>query len=185
MHTWDKYFYKVCCAIASQSKCLSRKIGAIIVRDKSIVSTGYNGPPRGVSHCSDRIGIIDPRGLNDRYNNPTICPRKFFGYRSGEGLHLCIAAHAEANAIANAARLGVSINDCTMYLNGDITPCKDCMALIINSGIVEVVVSSYNPYDSIFSSLVKQSRVEVRSFDLEAGEVVESMFITDFQPRKE
>ena len=111
---WDRYFRSVCLAVASKSPCHSRKIGAILVRDKSIVATGYNGPPRGVPHC-------DPS-----------CPRREAGYRSGEGLHLCPATHAEVNCVINAARLGVVTLGTTLYMNAPF-PCMECTKDLINA----------------------------------------------------
>jgi len=127
--SWDLYFYNICVAVASKSRCLSRQIGAIIVYDNSVVATGYNGPPRGVSHCGPE------------------CPRKLAGFPSGEGLHLCPAAHAEANCIVNAARLGVSVVGSTIYMNCPI-PCTECSKLIINAGISEVVVVDASFYST-------------------------------------
>jgi len=125
----DLYFYNLCVAIASKSHCLSRQIGAILVFEDSIISTGYNGPPRGVSHCEHA------------------CPRKAVGYPSGEGLHLCPAAHAEANCIVNAARLGIQTLDSTMYMNCPI-PCAECTKLIINAGITHLVVEDASFYST-------------------------------------
>ena len=126
---WDLYFRNICDAVASKSPCHSRQIGAILVRDKSIVATGYNGPPRGVPHC-------DPE-----------CPRKALGYASGEGLHLCPATHAEVNCIVNAARLGVSTLGTSLFMNC-ILPCIECLKVLINSGVTEVVVDDTTPYST-------------------------------------
>lgn len=166
---WDKYFYNICEAVASNSKCLSRQIGAIIVRDRSIVSTGYNGPARGVPHCPTRLGdmtLLDELTSSKNFLEPNRCPRSSLGYKSGEGLHLCIAAHAEANAIVNAARLGVSICNCEMYLNTQV-PCKNCMDLIINSGIFRVTCTDKAPYDALGKWKADNAGIEIRTFNLE------------------
>lgn len=95
---WDQWYHEICMVVAKKSQCLSRKIGAVLVRDKSIISTGYNGPPRGIPHCNERY-IIDPviRELikskgkdpdNPKYHN--ICPRNVAGFKSGEGLDYCL-----------------------------------------------------------------------------------------------
>lgn len=127
--SWDLYFHQLCCAVASKSPCRSRQIGAILVRDKSIVSTGYNGPPRGVPHCGEE------------------CPRRLMGYKSGEGLELCAATHAEVNCVVNAARVGASTIGTTLYMNCKI-PCMECMKVLINAGVVEAVVESIDFYST-------------------------------------
>ena len=150
MSNWDNYFYGICQQVANNSKCMSRNIGAILVRDKVIVATGYNGPPRRMTHCSTRSGLDQ-------------CPRRFLGYKSGEGLHICPAAHAEANCIANAARVGVDTKDTTIYMTCEI-PCNNCLALIINAGISEVVCKSIDPYDELSMEILNQSELILRSF---------------------
>jgi len=148
---WDRYFMKVCDAIASNSKCLSRQAGALIVRDKSIVSTGYNGPPRGAKTCFERFQLLVSR-----------CPRQEAGYKSGEGLHLCTAAHAEMNCISNAARHGVITIGTTLYLSQSILPCKDCAGQIINAGIIEVIVKELIDYDNWARQLFEEAGVVIR-----------------------
>jgi len=139
--TWSEYFIHVADQIAIRSKCLSRQIGAVIVRNKSILSTGYNGPPKGYYHC----GVES--GLNK-------CPRQVKGYRSGQGLSECPAAHAEVNAIAQAACNGVSVRGATLYLN-TVSPCKNCMATIINSGIARVICKDRGYYDELGPHMAK------------------------------
>jgi dCMP deaminase len=149
--TQDKYWLTICNSISTNSKCLSRQLGTVIVKDaKFIVSTGYNGPPSGVAHC---IGI---------------CPRKRLNFKSSEGLEFCPAAHAERNAIAIAAKLGHSTDGCSLYLN-TVIPCFECAKSIINAGIKEVVVTKLEDYSTIGitgSDLFHQSGVEVREFNL-------------------
>jgi dCMP deaminase len=142
---WDIYYHDICLAVAKKSSCLSRKIGAILVRDKSIVSTGFNSPARGYPHCKDT------------------CPRRLLGFKSGEGLIHCPAAHAEGNCIANAARIGASTIDSILYMNS-IIPCKDCAVLLINAGIVEIVVDNLDPYHAMSLDILKN--VSLRRFEL-------------------
>jgi len=171
---WDRRFYNTCVEISRWSSCLSRQIGAIIVRDNTIVSTGYNGPPRGVTHCSNRIkndpflhklfreaGFIPViSGIPDTGH----CPRTALGYKSGEGLHLCTATHAEQNAIVNAARLGISTNGTEIYMNCGI-PCKECLKAIINAGIHTVVCENTTDwYDEMSKFLVVESGITTRRF---------------------
>ena len=151
---WHNYFMEICDSIALNSKCMSRQIGSLIVIDKSIVSTGYNGPPRGVRHCNERYGYA--------FSDNTECPRRLAGFKSGEGLHLCPAAHAEVNCISNAARLGVSVKGGTLYLN-NIIPCKNCASQIINAGIVEVVCRDFESYDDLGLMLLSEAGVSVIS----------------------
>jgi len=144
---WDEYFFQICESVARKSPCLSRQIGAILVRDQSIVATGYNGPPRGFKHCTD------------------ICPRRSLGFPSGEGLIHCPAVHAEVNAIANAARIGASVLNTTLYMNC-IVPCKDCMATLINAGVRALVVSEILPYHALSMDMITQCKITVRKFKL-------------------
>ncbi len=147
---WDKYFYNVCVAVGDNSKCLSRKIGAVLVRGKSIISTGYNGPPSKIPHCETRSVEL-------------ICPRRLFGYRSGEGLHLCIAGHAERNCLINAARLGIATDNTTIYMSCPV-PCKDCMIELINAGIKKIIVTEIKFYDEMSKYLLKHSNIRLRAF---------------------
>jgi dCMP deaminase len=144
---WDSYFHNICVAVSSKSPCLSRQIGAILVRDRSIVSTGFNGPARGYPHCQGT------------------CPRKLKGYKSGEGLIECPAAHAEANCIANAARIGATTIGTTLYMNC-ITPCKDCMILLVNAGIVEVVIEELKFYHEMSKTIASHGNIKIRTFDI-------------------
>jgi dCMP deaminase len=160
--TWDKYFMRIAREVAQNSKCMSRYIGAVLVRDKAIIATGYNGPPRGVDECWKR--------------NPTFvrkCPRQIKGFKSGEGLELCIAGHAERNAIIQAARLGVPTKGTSLVCYCG-PPCKDCMIEIINAGIVEIVYWDRGTtgnfgiwYDELSEYLAKQSGILMRGVKLD------------------
>lgn len=168
---WDIYFLKLCQKVAENSKCLSRKIGAIIVRDNAIISTGYNGPARGVKHCNER-DLKFYLGLNNNEPDETLgypskCPRKELGYKSGKGLHLCQAGHAERNAIVQAARNGTQTLGASLYCSCPI-PCKDCMIEIINSGISELVYfKSDKDYDNYSRILLEESGIKYREIDKE------------------
>lgn len=161
---WDQRLLNACDTIANWSSCLSRHIGAVIVRDNTIVSTGFNGPPRGIPHCGEeRIA----RDSSLHYIPPDqrhLCPRRTLGLPSGQGLEICTASHAEENAIVNAARLGISTLDTSMYMNCGI-PCKDCLKKIINAGITEIVcVNTTDWYDELSKFLVRESNLAIRAF---------------------
>jgi len=177
MNSWDKYFHRICESVASKSPCLSRQIGAILVKDHSIVSTGYNGPSRGIPHCGHERFMKDKLisdlltnskdykeifGISDIQNT---CPRQLLNYDSGIYLELCPAQHAEVNVIANAARLGVAVINSTLYMNC-IIPCKSCFGLLINAGIAEIVVDSIEVYDKHTAFLIENSNIKIRRFDL-------------------
>jgi dCMP deaminase len=171
---WDKYYLDLCKTVATNSKCLSRKIGSIIVLDKSIISTGYNGPPRGVPPCDERWAKDKylmkkwdeiMRGVTHGDIDFSKCPRYILGYKSGQGLDICIAGHAERNALVNAARHGISVKGATLYLD-TVVCCKDCMIEIINAGIIEVVCTDLTYYDCQTEYLVKESGIKVRKYEL-------------------
>jgi len=114
--SWDEYFMQIAKDAATRATCDRKHIGAVIVRDKAILSTGYNGAPRGLPHCDDA------------------------GHELVEG-HCVRTVHAEANAIAQAAKNGVPIDGATLYTSA--SPCYDCFKLLINSGIVRVVYGEF------------------------------------------
>lgn len=171
---WDLYFLRIAREVSKHSKCLSRKIGAVLVRDKSIISTGYNGPARGVRHCNERTyslynkleeGFSDTRCLSGTHDCPLGCPRKDYHYLSGKGLHLCQAGHAERNALIQAARNGISTLDATLYcFCGQV--CKDCAIEIVNAGVRELVFLSdpdIHPYDNYSGAILNESGIIVRT----------------------
>ena len=133
---------------AGWSKCLSRKIGSVIVRDKTIIATGYNGPPSGVPECHTKARIEQILSANPhlkgtaegerlRLSDGTTCPRQLLGYKSGQGLELCTAGHAESNAVASASREGITIKGADMYCWCPL-PCQECSKMIIRSGLARV-----------------------------------------------
>jgi len=130
--------------VASRSTCLRRQVGAVIVKDKKILTTGYNGAPSGLPHCSE-VG----------------CLRDKLGIPSGERHELCRGLHAEQNAIIQAAYHGVSINGATLYCTN--LPCIICTKMIINAGIQRVVYAQGYP-DPLAQEMWEQSGVTVEQF---------------------
>ncbi len=173
----DEWFFNLCSEVGSNSKCLSRKIGAVLVRDKSVISTGYNGPPRGIPMCDQRW-YIDKK-FSKKYGSKIVgrneklikgkCPRYVIGFKSGEGLDVCVAGHAERNALINAARLGVTTrgfkhDPTTLYMSCGI-PCGPCLTEIINAGVSEIVVTAISFYDQSAEYLLQNSELKVKLFD--------------------
>ncbi len=117
--SWDEYFMNITKLAAQRSTCLRRKVGAILVRDKRIITTGYNGAPMNINHCLD-----------------TGCLREQMGIPSGERHELCRGLHAEQNAIIQAALHGVSIKGAVLYCTN--MPCLICSKMLINAQITEV-----------------------------------------------
>lgn len=134
--------------VASWSSCFqeNRQIGAVIVLNKRIITTGYNGASSGIESCKDRAA----------------CLRKDKNIKSGTQHEICFATHAEQNAIIQAARLGVSIDRATLYCTHQ--PCAICAKMIINSGIIRIVFSSGYP-DDFSLALFKEAGVDVVQFD--------------------
>lgn len=136
--SWDEYFFKIAEMVASRSTCDRCHVGAVIVKNKVILSTGYNGAPRGLPHCDD------------------------IGHEIIDG-HCIRTVHAEANAIAQAARNGASVDGSHIYLTN--SPCYDCFKMIVNSGISEVkykdfYMSRYGASKAVLT-LAKKSGVKV------------------------
>ena len=125
--SWDEYFMEVEELDSIRSTCLRRNVGAVVVLDKRIIATGYNGAPRGIMHCEERGG----------------CLREKMGIPSGERHELCMALHAEQNAIIQAASMGQSIEGSTIYVTHQ--PCVICAKMIINAGIRRIVVREGYP----------------------------------------
>lgn len=166
----DRWFYDIAATVASYASCHSRKIGAVLVRDKSVLSTGYNGPPRGVPTC-DRRWYNDPAFL-EKYREAFetsdqiegICPRRVIGFPSGQGLDICPAGHAERNALINAARFGIETKGATLYMTCGV-PCTPCLVEIINAGVEEIVVTGIDIYDATAEYLLNNSDLKIRFFD--------------------
>lgn len=120
--SWDEYFFQICDAVANRATCDRGKSGAVITKNKRIISTGYVGSPMGLAHC-DEIGHEFKETIHEDGHITKHCVRTI---------------HAEQNAICQAARFGISIDGGTLYCT--MTPCYVCAKMIINSGIVRVVV---------------------------------------------
>ena len=175
-------------SVAKASQCLSRKIGAILVRDNSIISQGYNGPPRGVRTCDERwlvvydnmrkaafgnefeeySNYINKTQIEGKYEKDLkgVCPRYVpeFGFKSGEGLEWCVAGHAERNVLINAARFGISTKGCKLYMDCGV-PCTPCLVEIINAGIEEIIITKWTVYDKSSEYLLRESNLKVRIYD--------------------
>ena len=140
---WDEYFMEMAELTAKRSTCLRRQVGAVIVQEKHIIATGYNGAPRGLEHCSQREGG---------------CLRQQLGIPSGERHELCRALHAEQNAIIQAATLAQSIEGATIYVTNQ--PCSICAKMIINAGIRRIVVRDGYP-DKMAQEMLKEANLAV------------------------
>jgi len=148
IQNWDEYFINIAEAVSKKSHCLSHQFGCVIVKNKQILSTGFNGPPAGYSHCDDestRVNLHvkyteDTGDMRDKgaLFTTTICPRKMLGFGSSDGLQYCSATHAELNAILQAARNGTSTIDSSLYCSFANTPCRECAKAIVNAGILKV-----------------------------------------------
>ena len=143
--SWDEYFMSIAKTVATRSNCIKRKVAAIIVKDKRIISTGYNGTPRGIKNCSD--------GGCERCSS--------FG-ESGKNLADCVCCHGEENAIVQASYHGIPIKDSTLY--STFSPCLLCTKMIINAGIKEVVYSAEYPLSDISLRLLKDTGILVRKY---------------------
>lgn len=139
---WDEYFMEMSYVISKRATCLRRKVGAIIVKDRRILSTGYNGAPKGLKHCTE-IGS---------------CLREELKIPSGERHEICRGVHAEQNAIIQAAVFGISIEGATLYTTN--FPCSICAKLIINASIKKVVYAEAYK-DELSLELFKEAGVEV------------------------
>ncbi len=173
---WDKYYLNICKEVGKNSKCHSRQIGSILVKDKIIISTGYNGPAREVQPCNSRyyndLVLIEKTGLKptnkklQKAYEQKICPRKFLGYKSGEGLEWCPAVHAEKNCLLAAARIGIVTKGAILYIDANISPCSQCFSGAINAGISEIVIIKNDIYDSTLKWVMKNTFLKVREFKI-------------------
>ena len=142
---WDTYFMDIAHVVARRSNCRRRHVAALIVRERRIVSTGYNGTPRGIRNCSDGG-----------------CPRCAGPAASGENLGDCICAHAEENAIVQAAYHGIEVRGGTLYCTT--SPCLMCCKMIINAGLKEVVYELDYRFSAAARKLLREGKVKVRRF---------------------
>ena len=140
--SWDEYFMQMAELTAQRSTCLRRQVGAIIVKEKHIIATGYNGAPKGLPHCEELGGF-----LREKLEIP-----------SGERHELCRALHAEQNAIIQAATLGQSIEGATIYITHQ--PCIICAKMIINAGISRIVIRRGYP-DEMSRGMLREAGLKV------------------------
>jgi len=138
---------KIAQLVAERSTCIRRKVGAVIVRDKHILTTGYNGAPKGLPHCTD-VG----------------CLREELGIPSGERVEICRGIHAEQNALVQAARFGISLEGGTLYSSTQ--PCVTCAKLLINAGIVKILyLEGYA--DKLGKEMLSEAGVELEQLKFE------------------
>ena len=140
--SWDEYFLQMAELVSQRATCLRRKVGAVLVKDKRILATGYNGAPSGLPHCLD-VG----------------CLREQLKIPSGQRHELCRGLHSEQNAIIQASLHGVSIKGGTLYLTHQ--PCIICAKMLINSGIKDIVIADGYP-DKMAMDFLKESKIKVR-----------------------
>ncbi len=148
--SWDDYFLNLAFEVSKRSTCLRRAVGAIIVKDRRILATGYNGVPTGLRHCAE-----------------TGCLRAQLGIPSGQRHEICRGLHAEQNAIIQAARYGTNIEGSSIYITTQ--PCVVCAKMLINAGIKEIVYTDPYP-DPLSSELLGETDILIRTVDFHAGE---------------
>ena len=148
MDKWDVRFMEMTRLVSTWSSCYktNRQVGAVVVRDKRILTTGYNGAPAGVESCKERGE----------------CLREKLGIASGTRQEMCYAVHAEQNAIIQAAKLGITLEGATLYCTHQ--PCSMCSRMIINSGIVRVVYEQGYP-DEFSLRLFKEAGILLEKFN--------------------
>lgn len=139
--SWDDYFMTIAAEVATRSTCLRRRVGAVLVKDKRILSTGYNGAPRNLQHC------IVTGCLREKENIP-----------SGQRHEICRALHAEQNALLQAATYGVAIEGATLYCTTQ--PCVLCAKMLINAGIEKIYIAESYP-DELSLSLLNEAKIEI------------------------
>ena len=140
----DEYFMEMAQLVSSRSTCLRRKVGAVIVKDKRVLSTGYNGSPKGTKHCEE-LG----------------CIRVQMNVPSGTRHELCRGVHAEQNAVTQAAYFGVSVDGATIYTTT--YPCSMCAKILINAGIKEIVYSE-GYADDLSKDLLQEAGIKIREY---------------------
>ena len=147
--SWDEYFMGVAEHVSGRSTCLRRACGAVLVKDKRILATGYNGAPKGLAHCED-VG----------------CLREQRGIPSGQHHELCRAIHAEQNAVIQAAKFGIAMDGATAYCTHQ--PCVLCAKILLNAGVVDIVFRDPYP-DPLSEELLAEAGVVPRQFGGVAG----------------
>ena len=145
--SWDKYFMEMAYFVAKRSTCLRRQVGAVIVKNKHVLATGYNGSPKGITHC------LDGGCLRTKLNIP-----------SGQRAELCVALHAEQNAIIQSAYHGIAIEGAEIYCTTH--PCSICAKMLINAGIKKIYYVEGYP-DDLGKQLLDEAGLERVQLDLE------------------
>lgn len=140
---WDEYFMDIARVVASRSNCVKRKVAAVVTKDRRIISTGYNGTPRGTRNC-----------------NEGGCPRCNSFAPGGTRLDECLCSHGEENALTQAAYHGVSLREATIYTT--CSPCLQCTKMIINAGLVEVVYNADYPLGQTSLDLLDEAGIRLR-----------------------
>ena len=144
--SWDEYFMTLAKQVATRTTCIRRAVGCVLVRDKRIIATGYNGAPTGLHHCVE-----------------TGCIRQKLDVPSGERHELCRALHAEQNALIQAARYGLPVDGSTIYITTQ--PCVVCAKMLINAGVQEIVYA--NPYpDELSLSMLEEAGIKLRVYNV-------------------
>jgi dCMP deaminase len=143
---WDTYFMDIARVVARRSNCRRRQVAAVVVKDRRVISTGYNGTPRGVRNCMDGG-----------------CPRCASDAPSGERLDECICSHAEENAIVQAAYHGIAIRDSVLYVT--LSPCLTCAKMIVNAGIREVIYAQEYHFERQTRALLLEAGVASRRYE--------------------
>ena len=142
---WGSYFMEIARIVSMRSTCLRRNVGAVVVKDKRILASGYNGAPSGLKHCIE-----------------VSCLREKMNIASGERHELCRGLHAEQNAIIQAAYHGVSINGAQLYCTH--LPCSICIKMLINAGIREIYYDEGYP-DDLSLNMIKESDIPLTKLD--------------------
>jgi dCMP deaminase len=148
--SWETYFMNITNLVAERSTCLRRAVGAVLVKDKRILSTGYNGSPSNLKHCAE-VG----------------CLREKLGIESGKMHELCRGIHAEQNAIIQAAYHGVSVKGAIIFCTNQ--PCSICARMIINAGIKKIYYQS-GYADSLAKELLDEAGIELQQIDSDVRE---------------
>jgi dCMP deaminase len=141
--SWDQYFIKIAKTVAERSTCLRRKVGAVLVSEKRILSTGYNGAPKGLAHCFD-VG----------------CLRDKLRIKPAERIEICRGIHAEQNALVQAAYFGLPVAGATLYATH--FPCITCAKMLINAGIKRIVIENTYP-DTLAKKMIKEAGILVET----------------------
>lgn len=139
---WDEYFLELAQLVSKRATCLRRRVGAVLVKDKRILATGYNGAPKGLEHC------LDMGCLRDKLKIP-----------SGQRHELCRGLHAEQNVLLQAALYGISTKDSSLYITNQ--PCIICAKMIINAGISEIVFKGNYP-DKMARDFLREAKIKIR-----------------------